>query len=203
MTPDDVDWHTVLDTRLLHLTGLTAGISDSSLAIIHQARARARAADLPVSFDVNYRHHLWDPKQAAEAVAALAQDVELLFCRAEDAALLFGIEGDPHNCVKQLQDLTNARHLFMTRGASGFVGSVDGAPLERPAAGATIVDRLGAGDAFAAGILHGWLDGDLRGGADVAPLLAAVALGQRGEALTLSREDLGRLLQPPGPELDR
>src|SRR5881409_4308423 len=67
LTPAEVDWTTVRQARLVHLTGITPALSASARALSERALAEAAA----VSFDVNYRLALWSPADArayAEAV---------------------------------------------------------------------------------------------------------------------------------------
>jgi len=56
-------------------------------------------------------------------------------------------------------------------------------------------DRLGAGDALAAGVIHGWLDGDLAAGLRYGTTLAALALSQFGDMVITNKEELLRLSQ--------
>jgi 2-dehydro-3-deoxygluconokinase len=59
---EDIDWNYLLDTRLLHLSGLTAALSPSVHAILTEAVRRAKANNVKISLDVNYRAHLWSPE---------------------------------------------------------------------------------------------------------------------------------------------
>src|SRR5918998_3584672 len=68
MQPEQIDWPAVLDTRILHLTGITAGLSPSCLAVCERACDRAGEAGATLSIDVNYRAKLWSPADAAAAL---------------------------------------------------------------------------------------------------------------------------------------
>ena len=63
--PDDVDWGYLLNTRLVHLTGITPALTPSSLALTEAVIERAKAASIPISFDINYRNKLWSFDEAA------------------------------------------------------------------------------------------------------------------------------------------
>ena len=65
------------------------------------------------------------------------------------------------------------------------------------------VDRLGAGDALAAGVIHGWLDGDLAMGLRYGVLLAALALTQYGDMVITSQGELDALLAEGGGGIQR
>jgi len=58
LTADRIDWDYLLDTRLLHLSGLTVPLSPSVREILLEAIRRARARGVPISFDMNYRRRV-------------------------------------------------------------------------------------------------------------------------------------------------
>ena len=63
LTPADIDWDYLLDTRLLHLSGLTMALCGNVRDVLTEAAARAKAAGVPVSFDMNCRRRLWTPEE--------------------------------------------------------------------------------------------------------------------------------------------
>ncbi|MEX2541649.1 MAG: sugar kinase [Trueperaceae bacterium] len=199
MTADHVDWDYLLDTRVLHLTGITPALSDSCRALASEAVARARAARVPVSLDINYRIRLWSRDEASSCLLELARDVDILICGRADAARLFDLTGDVRQTIEALQELTRARSLVLTLAEEGAVALHDSQFLEQPSLGAEVVDKLGAGDAFAAGVLDGWLDGSLAQGLHRGAALAALALSQSGDMLVSNREELTAVMAA-GPE---
>jgi 2-dehydro-3-deoxygluconokinase len=203
LRPEDVDWAHLLNTRILHLTGITPALSVSCLEVTREAMARARAAGVPVSFDVNYRQLLWSAEEAATALLPLMQGVDLLLCSQRDAQRLFGCSGTAEDIVQGMLDRSHARQVAITLGAEGVI-AWDGAKLLRePALPVVIIDRLGAGDALSAGLLHGWLDGNLAQGLRYGVTLAALALSQHGDFLIVSKEELESLLATVGRDLVR
>ena len=190
-----VDWDKLLDTRLLHLTGITPALSPSCRALIEEAVRRARAAGVPLSFDVNYRAKLWTTAEAQAVLGPLVEGATLLFCSQADAGRVFGCQGEPADVAQALLERTSARRVIMSSGEQG-ARLWDGTQwLHRPARPTTIIDRLGAGDALAAGVIHGWLDGDLAKGLRYGVTLAALALSQHGDAVVTTREELEGLLE--------
>lgn len=189
----DIDWETLLDTRLLHLTGITPALSPSCLEIIREAIRRASERNVPISFDVNYREKLWPEAMAAQTLLPMIQGVELLFCGQSDARRLLHCTGDMHEVAKGVLEQCNAHHVVVTfeeRGALLWNGSQW---QHEPARPTRILDPLGAGDAFAAGVIHGWLDGDLSAGLRYGVTLAALALSQSGDMVITDRSELLRL----------
>ena len=85
MTRDDIDWEYLLDTRLLHLSGLSVPLSPSVREILLEALDKAKARGIPVSFDMNYRSRIWTPEAAAAAVTPFLQAADILFFARGDA----------------------------------------------------------------------------------------------------------------------
>jgi 2-dehydro-3-deoxygluconokinase len=190
LQPAEINWDLLLDTRLLHLTGITPSLSASCREIVLEAVERAKARGVPLSFDVNYRQKLWTEVDAAQTLLPIIKNVELLFCSHADATRLFHFTGPMENIAQQLLDLSQARVVVMTFGEQGprlWNGKSWQHETARPT---TIVDRLGAGDALAAGVIHGWLDGDLSAGLKYGVTLSALALSQHGDMVITNKSEL-------------
>lgn len=203
MTVADVDWDYLLDTRLLHLTGITAALSDSCYAILVEAMRRARAAGVKISFDVNHRARLWDAVTAGQKLRPLIAEADILLCKGADASALFDCQGDPRQLMTRLQALTRAPAIFCTFGEQGAALLSGDEFVTQPALPVQIVDRIGSGDAFAAGVIDGWLAGDadhLREGLRRGVALAAIALSQYGDRVLSSRAELDAVLAGQGRE---
>jgi len=194
MKPDDIDWDYLLDTRVLHLTGITAALSDSCYQTVREAIRRAREREVTVSFDVNYRAKLWSADEAGRRLRPLIADADLLLCKSADAAALFGCIGQPRAQMQALAALSGAQAVYCTFGADGAALLQGETFVQQPALPVTIVDRIGSGDAFAAGVLDGMLDGDARGGLQRGVALAAIALSQHGDRVLTSRPELDAAL---------
>lgn len=193
LQPDEMNWDLLLDTRLLHLTGITPALSPSCLEILSEAVQRAKARNVPVSFDINYRQKLWSEAEAARALLSLIQGVELLFCSQADAARLFHCTGSLQEVAEGVLELSQARHVLVTFGEQGALLWNGREWQQGPARPTRIVDRLGAGDALAAGLIHGWLDRDLSAGLRYGVTLAALALTQYGDMVVTNRDELNKL----------
>ncbi|GMQ93538.1 MAG: 2-dehydro-3-deoxygluconokinase [Acidimicrobiia bacterium] len=191
--PDMVDWDTLFDTRFVHLTGVTPALSPSALATVQDVVRDAGAEGVKISFDVNYRAKLWTADQAARTLEPLIENVDLLICSHRDAVLLFGCDRDPYLAVRQLADRTTADHVVLTRGDQGAMATDGSSMFEEAVLPVVPVDRLGAGDAFAAGVLHGVLNDDIQRGLSYGTVLASLALGQKGDMVTTNLDEVARL----------
>jgi 2-dehydro-3-deoxygluconokinase len=198
-----IDWDFVLDTRLLHQTGITPALSPNCLALTQEALERAKAAGVPVSFDVNYRGKLWSPQRAAEVIKPLIEGIDLLFCGQGDAQLLFGCGGTQEAILQQMVDLSGAKTVIVSIGDQGVLAWHDGTIHHAAGKPVQIIDRLGAGDAMAGGIIHGWLDGDLVRGLDYGMALAAICLSIHGDVVITTKAEVESLLAGETRSLNR
>ena len=203
ITPEHIDWDYLLDTRLIHLTGITAALSDSCRAVLTTAARRAKERGVPLSFDVNYRRRLWSAAEAERTLLPLMQGVEMLFCKHADAQEVFGLQGTPREAAEQLQRMSGARIVVLSVGAAGVTAWDGEVWWEEAAKAVDIVDRIGAGDALAAGVMHGWLQGNLAAGLQYGTAMAALALSHFGEIVLTTPEELDRLAAGGSGELVR
>ncbi len=200
---DQINWDFVLDTRLLHQTGITPALSPNCLALTREALERAKDAGVATSFDVNYRGKLWSPAEAARVIKPMIQGIDLLFCGQGDAELLFNCQGTGEEILQQMVELSNAKTVIVSISDRGVLAWHNDRIHHAPGMAVEIVDRLGAGDAMAGGIIHGWLAGDLVRGLDYGMALAAICLSIHGDVVVTTTEEVESLLAGGGRSLNR
>lgn len=203
LTPDQINWPHVLDSRLFHITGITPAVSPACLAVTQTGLSQARSAGVPISIDINYRSKLWSPEQARTTLTPMIQGIDLLFCGQGDARTVFGLTGSGKELAQQLVDLSGAKLVVMSQSNQGILAWHEGQWLEEPAVPVEIIDRVGAGDAMAAGIIHGWLDGDIPKGLHYGAMLAAMVLTQYGDMLVTTLGEVDALLATGGGGFSR
>lgn len=140
---------------LIHLTGITPALGAGPRLAVEAAVRAANAAGVPVSFDANFRSALWSGDDFRAFLLPLLPSLSLLFVGEEEAELLFGTP-NPERALEMAQDV-GVSTCIVRLGARGAVArGVDGvaAAGEAPA---TPLDPVGAGDAFDAGFIAGWL----------------------------------------------
>ena len=157
LRPDDLDPAQVAAAGVLHVTGITPALSESARATVDHAVELARAAGVPVSFDLNYRSALWPADRAAAVCRELAARADIVFAGDDEAALL-GLSGDPAALAGALAAL-GAGHAVVKLGERGAVAAVDGRVHTVDPVPVRAVDPVGAGDAFVAGYLAETLAG--------------------------------------------
>ncbi|HKW90942.1 MAG TPA: sugar kinase [Methylomirabilota bacterium] len=205
LLPEDVDWSLIRRARLVHLTGVTAALGDNLRDVIRRAVDEAARAGVPVSFDVNYRSRLWSAKEARDFLGEVLPRVGYLFIGADDAAAVFDLDGSPERILDGLQRLAPSATIALTLGEAGSA-VLTGRQVHRPSKryAVSVVDRVGAGDAYAAGFLWATLIG--RGpqeAVDAATALAALKCTIWGDVPVVTRAELEELLATDSTEIRR
>ncbi len=206
LTPDEVDWSLVRRARLVHLSGVTAALGENLRNVLRRALDEAASADVPVSFDVNYRSRLWRREQAREFMEEVFPRLRYLFVGSDDAAAVLELSGPPDDVLRRLRTLAPRAVIALTLGEAGSaVLAVDGSLL-RPSRlyGVSVVDRVGAGDAYAAGFLWATLIGrTVQEAVDAATALAALKCTVWGDVPLVTRAELDELLASDSTEIRR
>ena len=212
MRPGDWDWDRLLaGIGWLHLSGVTPALGEQSAAATLAAVRAARAAGIGVSFDGNWRGRLWErwSRDPAAILRPIVAEATLLFGNHRDASLLLGREFSGEGADRRREAAlamldafpqldyiaSTARHIVEpTR--HELAGRVDSRDDHAQTAAITIcpvIDRIGTGDAFAAGVLDALLARQpLAAAAESGLAAAAIAHGVRGDFTPLSRTLLGK-----------
>lgn len=177
LVPEDLRPEVFAGVRLLHLTGITPALSSSCAATVTRAIELAHEAGAMVAFDPNYRSALWKPAVARQALLPIFKHIDILLIGHEDSQALLGT-ADETQVLHRGREL-GARLVVLKRGAEGASAwdgethlSMAAQPVPHP------IDPVGAGDAFGAGFLSGWLRG--------LPLADALQLGIRAGSATVA-----------------
>ena len=203
MTPEDFDWSFLDQTRHLHLTGITPAISGTALEAVARALREARERGRTVSFDVNYRARLWPAELAREGLLPLIRDVDLLICPGSDAVQVFGLEGTPEEMARGLGELTRAPLVALTLGAEGALLWDREAFHRAEPLPVQAIDRVGAGDAFDAGLLWGFLRGDAPRGLTYGMAMAGLKHTIPGDEFISSLAEVEALLEAGHRDIQR
>lgn len=164
---EDFNWNEIFcGASWFHFTGITAGISKSALGICKIAAKKARDAGLTVSFDPNYRAKLWTKEEAREAMKDLTPYVDVLISNAPQTLDVYGLECETEErTMRALAEKYNLQSVVFTDrisrsaddngyAASSLAGGKDGKYyVSKRYDLHPIVDRVGGGDAFAAGYI--------------------------------------------------
>lgn len=169
LTRADVPTAVIASARVLHLTGITAALGDGPLdAILHAARC-AQAAGTTVSLDLNYRASLWPAAVARPVLSELTSLADVVFATADEADVLLG-ESSTASAPLASDDASDAAlaarirdlgptEVVLKRGSEGALALTPQGTYLQHLTRVVENDPVGAGDAFAAGYVHGLLNG--------------------------------------------
>lgn len=211
--PGMIDWPKVVDGSVwFYTTGITAALSPSAADATLEALRAAKAAGLITCLDPNYRAKLWTPEAARDWLTEAIRSTDVLVTNPEDIERFFGVPGDDPPqaaaaAAQRYQLLTVAMTIRQTpsvwRNVVSAVGHAGGRTVQAPAYEVEVVDRLGSGDAFVAGLLHGLLDGDLEKGLRYGTAMSALKHTIPGDFPWLTRAEVEGLIQGGGLRISR
>jgi 2-dehydro-3-deoxygluconokinase len=189
MAPGSVPWSDVLSgADWFHCTGITPALGPSAAACTREAVEAAKRLGVPVSIDLNFRSKLWSEREARQAMRPIVCGADTVIANEEDLQAVLGIEVACVNVTSGVLDASayraaaervvaemGVRRVVVTLRES-LSASENGwsAVLFDAATGdfmqsqryvVRVVDRIGGGDSFAAGLIFGLLDGRTTGGA--------------------------------------
>lgn len=207
------DWPAILSgARWFHVTGITAALSIGAADAVGEALHAAKAAGITTSVDLNYRSKLWTRERAGQVMGTLLPLCDVLFASEADAEFLFGITGGDFTEVAEgLVERFGVKTVVGTRREADLVwknrfaaiGYSAGQTYESPWYEVEIVDRLGAGDALASGLIHGLLDGDLKKGVDYGAAMGALKHTIPGDLPWITKDEVEAVLQGQGLRVKR
>jgi 2-dehydro-3-deoxygluconokinase len=186
LKPGDFDWNAIFSNgvRWFHSGGIFAALSETTAELIVEGMQAAKKAGAVVSFDLNFRQKLWNISgggdRAVSVIARIVKNVDVLVGNEEDLQKGLGIPG-PEVAAKSKLDpsaffgmidrvvqkhpqikvvATTLREVHSTnRHSWGAVAWVDGQTYVAPECELHVLDRVGGGDGFAAGLFYGLLTG--------------------------------------------
>jgi 2-dehydro-3-deoxygluconokinase len=157
IAPADVDEQLISQAALLHVSGITPALSRQAESTLSYAIAAAKAACVPVSFDLNFRGNLWSREGAAGVYRDIIPLADIVFAGDDEASIAVGA-GEPEDLARRIADLGPSQAVIKL-GADGAVALIDSQVFHQEAVSVEAVDTVGAGDAFVAGYLAEYVSG--------------------------------------------
>ncbi|MCL1928924.1 MAG: sugar kinase [Treponema sp.] len=176
----DFNWKEIFkDALWFHFTGITPALSDNAAAIALDACKTAKEAGITVSCDLNYRKNLWSREKAGKVMGGLMEYVDICIANEEDASDVFNIKAENTNVTsgvlsregyvevaKTLAERFQFKKVAITLRESISANDnnwaamlyCNGSPYFSKKYPVHIVDRVGGGDSFAAGLIYGMLN---------------------------------------------
>lgn len=196
--PHAVAWDLLDGARIVHLTGITPALGANASRLVASAIAEARRRGVRISFDVNYRATLWEPRAARDGIEPFLTGLDIVILNDRDAGTVFGERGAPATVVRRLRARFRCGVLVLTCGGRGAVAQDRAGTYRQPAYPTEIVDRIGRGDAFAAGFLYGYLARGVAQGLRYGAALAALKQTYRGDVCLATPETVDAVLRGEG-----
>ncbi len=212
LTRGDIDWQAIFTTRgtrWFHTGGIFAGLSETTADVAAEAMAAARESGAIVSYDLNYRDSLWSERGGREAANELNR--KLL----DHADVVFGVENFDAGFASFSEDRfrTSASEMIAAHANLKLLATTlrDVASASRHSLGGVcfaeeqvvrgkdferveVLDRVGSGDAFAAGLIYGILAGKpLDDAMNLATSSAALSLSSPGDGLSATLNEISSL----------
>ncbi|MEV6992220.1 sugar kinase [Streptomyces sp. NPDC093228] len=195
MTVGNTDLDAVRAGRILHLSGITAALSEDCLGLVRELTAPGAGRPL-VSFDVNHRPGLWRDADGPRVLLELARGADIVFVGDDEAREAWGLHGA--RAIRRA--LPEPEIVVVKQGGHGATAlgrdtggprrDATGAATFEPALNVDVVAAVGAGDAFAAGFLSATLRRlPVRDRLRHGHLMAAAALTVPGDLATPPARD--------------
>jgi 2-dehydro-3-deoxygluconokinase len=211
--PGMIDWGKVFaGARWFHVTGITPALSTSAAETTRQALQAARAAGVRCSIDLNYRAKLWSQADAGRWMSEFMQLCDVLITTEEDTERVFQIKGTSYEDVAmqllkqfplQIVAVTLRENPLVWKNSWTAI-ACNGSTVHRTRTyEVEIVDRLGAGDSFAAGLIHGLLDDDLQKGLDYGVAVSALKHSIPTDFAWVSPDEVETLLKSGNLRISR
>jgi 2-dehydro-3-deoxygluconokinase len=211
--PGMIDWRAAFaGARWFHVTGITPALSPGAAEATREALQAARAAGVQTSIDLNYRAKLWSQAEAGRWMTEFMQWCDVLVTTEEDTERVFQIKGKDYEDVAgqvarrfplKVVAITLRENPLVWRNTWTAIALQGGTFYRTRTYEVEIVDRLGAGDSFAAGLIHGLLDGDVQKGLDYGVAASALKHSIPGDFAWVTRDEVEALLKAPGLRISR
>lgn len=175
-TLEDFDWDAIFDgAEWFHFTGITPALGTNVAAICEKACKKAHEKGITISCDLNYRNKLWSREKAGEVMGKLCEYVDVCIANEEDAGDVFGIRAENTDVTtgkvnhegykevaKKLADRFGFKKVAITLRESISANDNNWAAMLYENGeyffskkyAVRIVDRVGGGDSFGAGLIY-------------------------------------------------
>ena len=212
-----IDWRQIFDvkgTRWFHTGGIFAALSEGTAAVAADAMKAARESGSVVSYDLNYRDSLWAERGGREAANGLNRHLlahaDVVFGVEDFDAGFGGVSQDAfrraagemmtrHPNLKVIATTLRDIHSASRHSISGMCFSDGQIAKASDHEKVEVLDRVGSGDAFDAGLIHGMLSGvPVSEAVETAVASAVLSLASLGDGLSASLEEIRRLAKRSG-----
>ncbi len=207
LDPDKIPDSVFDNTRLFHFSGIDLALSKESREATIKTMKRFKEAGAKISFDVNFRANLWSGKEAKEVIEPLLDDVDIFFVSEDTARLTFGSQGTLEQIQKDFADrygidiVASTKRKVNSPLSHDFTSTIysreeDKYYKEAPYTDIEVIDRIGSGDAYVAGMLYGLLEsGDPQRALEVGNAFSALKNTSPGDMPTSDLDEVETVIR--------
>ena len=170
--PEEIPQDIYGKTRMFYTSGITLGLSEATRTLAIDMIKKFKAAGAQIAFDVNYRANLWDEDTARTTIKQILPYLDILFISEESCRRMFKKTGTLQDMHREfcreypnIQLIASSEREVISPKVHSFTSTVylkrlDKFFHEEPYKDIDVVDRIGSGDAYCAGVLFGLLKFD-------------------------------------------
>lgn len=221
LKPGEIDWRSVFDgTKLFHTSGITPALAPNVAEATEEALKAAKEMGVKVSYDLNYRGKLWTPQEANQFTEKISKYIDILITTEEDTRVIYGIEGTKQDdaftkvedetyvqAAKTLSDKFNFEAVAITlrenpsvlRNTWSAIVYHDGKVYTDRRYDIEVIDRIGGGDSFSAGLIFGYLTmDDVQKGLEFGNAFSALKHSVPGDLNYITMAEVEKLIKGTG-----
>jgi len=204
ITSDELDWNYLSSCNLFHTSGITVALSQNCEKVVKACLEFMKEKNRLTSFDINYRVKLWSPEEAKTKVSEMLPFVDILLSSENDINLLFGKKENLREKCTDLLEQFPLRIVVLTRGPDPpFALDTEGIEYWGKGYQPAVIDRIGAGDAFDAGFLYGYLTANLEAALSYGEAMSALKFSIPGDFAIISRNEVEEFIRRGGYWIQR
>ncbi len=212
LSEDAFDFDVIFaDCGLFHISGISFALSESTRALCFRLLKEAKKRNIMISFDFNYRSKLWSVDEAKMVYSQVVEYADILFCSSRDLSTFLDTDRESFYSkyssqflvVREREICSDTRHradATIYKKDEGGVETHSVCGVEFP-----VLDRIGSGDAFAAGVLHKLINNpdDIKAALNFGMAGFALKHSYRGDTLTAGEDEICNCLNNFLKDVDR
>lgn len=152
LNQDSFSLRALPQAKVLHLSGVFLALGEGCEALAMRLSEEAKALGMLVSFDINYRARLWPAEKAKDTMLPIAEQADIIFGGEAELALIAGA-GEYSDSIAEELVGNSSRQVVVKRGSRGASVFAGASWTHVAAHSISVIDTVGAGDAFVAGYL--------------------------------------------------
>ncbi|HUY00463.1 MAG TPA: sugar kinase [Candidatus Deferrimicrobium sp.] len=201
---EEIDWTYLNSCKLFHTSGITVVLSQNCEVAVKKCLEFIKEKGKLTSFDINFRAKLTTPKKALKQLIEILPQVDILFSSEKDIDLIFKEKADlKEKCTKLLEKFS-LKIIILTRGPNPpYILEENGKEHFGKGNTPNLVDRIGAGDAFDAGFLYGYLLGDIEKAIKYGEAMSALKFSIPGDFAILTKQEVEEFIQRENKGINR